>query len=325
MRERTYYPQLCLVQVACEQMAVCLDPLCFDFSDIISEFLADPGMVKILHSASQDIEVLGHYCETQINPLFDTQLAAEFSGLQPQAGYAALVKQLSGVELPKSQTRSNWAKRPLSTKQIDYSINDVKYLKPIYDQLKQQLSANSRYDWFKEEQQSELERMAAFKIDPAQAYREFKASHRLDARAQQFIKSVVNWRENTAQQADKPRHWIVSDKTITELAKKMPQNMASLRSITSGDRRFNNKYLSELLTLLQQSSDLSADAIWSDGGHLSTTQKKQVNELRENISIKSRQLNIPATRLGTRRDMVEFVKTGQGRLAQGWRVQALAE
>ena len=189
MRERTYFPQLCLVQIAGEQMSVCLDPLSFDFSEIISEFLAAPEIVKIIHSASQDIEVLGHYCDMTIKNLFDTQLAAEFSGMEPQIGYAALVQQLAGIELPKSQTRSNWAKRPLTAKQIEYSFNDVNYLKLLYDRLNQILTEKSLCEWFKEEQQSELERMAGFKINPDQAYLNFKASNRLNTQAQQLVKN----------------------------------------------------------------------------------------------------------------------------------------
>lgn len=323
MRERTYYPQLCLVQMACDEMSVCLDPLSFDFKDIISNLLADRRIVKILHSSSQDIEVLGQYCDICINNLFDTQLAAEFSGIQAQIGYAALVQQLLGIELPKSQTRSNWAKRPLTPLQIEYSFNDVNYLKPLYDRLNQILAENSLADWFMEEQQNELERMAGFQIDPEQAYLNFKASHRLDSQAQQLVKTIVNWREHTAQAANKPKHWIIKDKTITEIAMKMPEDLNALKSITAEDFRFNKKYLAELFGFIEKSRHQPADAVWSSSAQLSELQKQQINSLRKKILSKSAQYKIPSTRLGTRKDMIEFVQTGQGRLARGWRAKVM--
>ena len=323
MRERTYYPQLCLVQLACDEMSVCLDPLGFDFADIISKFLADRRVVKIIHSSSQDIEVLGQYCDVKITNLFDTQLAAEFSGMEAQIGYAALVHKLAGIELPKSQTRSNWAKRPLTPMQIEYSFNDVYYLKPLYDRLTQLLNEKSLIGWFREEQQSELERMADFNIQPEQAYLNFKASHRLNSQAQQLVKTIVNWREKTAQVTDKPKHWVIKDKTITQIAVNMPENMDTLKSITAEDFRFNKKYLVELFGLIENSGHQPVIDVWSGSGQLSEMQKQEINSLRKKIISKSEQYKIPSTRLGTRKDMVEFVQTGQGRLAHGWRAEVM--
>ncbi len=326
MRERTYYPQLCLVQLACEEMSVCLDPLSFDFSDIISRLLAEQRTVKILHSASQDIEVLGQYCDMQINNLFDTQLAAEFSGLEPQIGYAALVQSLIGIELPKSQTRSNWAKRPLSSKQIEYSINDVAYLKSLYDQLCRLLNEKSLVDWFEEEQGNELERMLSFQVTPENAYMNFKVSHRLSSQAQQLVKAVVNWREKIAQEKDRPKFWIIKDKTVTDIAQNMPGSLKELKTIVAEDIRFNKKYLAQLYGLVEKFRHQGdVDAVWLNSGKLSEAQKQQINSLRKLIMIKSEQYRIPSTRLGTRKDMVEFVQTGQGRLAQGWRAQLLKQ
>ena len=324
MRERTYYPQLCLVQMSCEELSVCLDPLSFDFVQIISKLLADRQIVKILHSSSQDIEVLGQYCGVQIDNLFDTQLAAEFCAMDAQIGYAALVQNLVGIELPKTQTRSNWAKRPLTAMQIEYSFNDVKYLKPLYDKLNLFLKDNATTDWFNEEQQNELERMANFNLNPQLAYVNFKASHRLNPQAQQLVKAVVNWREQTAQTKDKPKHWIIKDKTITDIAIKMPENLSELKAITADDMRFNNKYLADLFNFIEEHREQKlVDAVWINNGKLSESQKQQVASLREKILSKSAHYKIPATRLGTRKDMVEFVQTGHGRLAQGWRAQVM--
>lgn len=323
MRERTYYPQLCLVQMAGEKMSVCLDPLSFNFAEIISGILSDRRIVKILHSSSQDIEVLGQYCDIRINNLFDTQLAAEFCGIEAQIGYAALVNELLGIELPKSQTRSNWAKRPLTPKQIEYSFNDVNYLKPLYDRLTRTLDEKSLFAWFEEEQRNELEKMAGFEIRPEQAYLNFKASNRLNARAQQLVKVLLNWRELTAQSSNKPKHWIIKDRAITDIAMKMPENMDSLESIVAQDLRFNKKYLAELYNLIDSAVHLPSVAVWADSGPLTESQKKQISSLRKDIMRKSEQFEIPSTRLATRKDMVEFVQTGQGRLAQGWRAELM--
>ena len=323
MREKTYYPQLCLVQLATDTISVCLDPLAFDLSKPLAAILENESITKILHSASQDIEVLGQYCDTRIVSLFDTQLAAEFAGVADQIGYSALVSQLLNVDLPKSQTRSNWAKRPLSEKQIEYSLNDVRYLIPLYNDLSERLTASNKYNWFVQEQAAELMRMSKFNVAPEHAYKQFKVSHRLNSSAHQFVKTLVNWREHEAQRTDKPKHWIVKDSIISQIAEQMPDELHILESLLSQDPRFRKKYVTPIYDLLNESRQSKKETIWVTKKQLTEAQKQEVTLLRKKIKQLAERFKLPPTRLGTRKDMVEYIQTGGGRLAQGWRAELL--
>ena len=323
MRERTYYPHLCLVQLASDDFAVCLDPLAIDFSKGLAGMLNDEKITKIMHSASQDIEVLGRMADVTINNLFDTQLAAEFAGISDQIGYSALVENMLAIDLPKSQTRSNWAKRPLTARQLDYSLNDVKYLIPLYEKLTEQLKRSNKYDWFIQEQCNELQRMSQFHVDADHAHVNFRASHRLDGRAQKFVKSLVNWRENIAQTEDKPKHWIIKDKVVTQIAEQLPLQKSELESILSQDPRFKKKYLPKISALIDETLKHPGEQVWSNKKQLSEAQKNQITELRHQIKKQAQHYNLPSTRLGTRKDMVDYVLNGSGRLAQGWRADIL--
>ena len=323
MREKTYYPQLCLVQLSSQEVEICLDPLEFDCSVILANLLKDKHITKIIHSASQDIEVLGYYCDCDIANLYDTQLAAEFSSLSSQMGYAALVMELLDVELPKSQTRSNWAKRPLTEKQIEYSFNDVTYLKPLYDAMNKVLANSEKIDWFEQEQANELERMLKFRVAPDSAYLNFKSSHRLAARNQQVLKQIVTWRETEAQKANRPKHWILTDKSIAEIGTKLPNDMDSLKFITRDDQRFNKRYLGDILKCIDAGLKQIDERVWQHRDQLTEPQKQQVNSLKRKIENLAFKLNLPVTRLATRKDIVEYVGDESGRLAQGWRHDVL--
>ena len=325
MRDRTYYPQLCLVQLSSPEINVCIDTLAFDCSAILTAFFADKNITKVIHSASQDIEVLGYYCNSTIHNIYDTQLAAEFCGLNPQMGYAALVKELLKIELPKSQTRSNWAKRPLTSKQIEYSLNDVRYLKDLYDLLNSRLVQQNKLAWFNQEQELELERMSRFRIEPSQAYKSFKSSHRLAAQNQQVIKQLVVWREQMAQAINKPKNWILSDKSITEIGKTLPHDFDSLQLILADDLRFKKQYSGDVMRCIQQGLKQPNELIWEEREQLSEPQKQQVKELRRKLGHIAAEHQIPVTRLATRKDVVDYVRDRRGRLAEGWRGEIIKQ
>ncbi len=323
MRDRTYYPQLCLVQLSCDEVDICLDPLAFDCSSILPDILEDKSIIKIIHSASQDIEALGYYCNGEINNIYDTQLAAEFCNLTPQMGYASLAKELLKVELPKSQTRSNWAKRPLTQKQIEYSFNDVIYLKPLYDNLNQNLADSNKATWYEQEQAYELNRMRKFRIDPENAHLNFKSSHRLEAKNQQVVKQILTWREGIAQQVNRPRHWILTDKSIAEIGAILPNDLDSLQLITQDDQRFNKRYIADILKCINLGLKQPDERVWQHREQLTEPQKQQVSALKRRLENQAFKYNLPATRLATRKDIVDYVRDGKGRLAEGWRKEIL--
>ena len=144
IRERTYYPQLCLIQVANESVIACIDPLALPDLAPLEALLADPQVLKVLHAASQDLEIFYHRMGRVPAPLFDTQVAASVLGLGEQIGYGRLVQELLGVELDKSHSRTDWSRRPLEPEQLRYAADDVRYLLQLYPRMQTELASRRR-------------------------------------------------------------------------------------------------------------------------------------------------------------------------------------
>jgi len=147
VRDRSYYPRLCLLQVANEEVVACIDPLALpDMAELFS-VIYDPGITKVFHAGRQDLEILYHLFGKLPQPLFDTQIAAALLGWGDQIGYGALVKAMLGVELPKAHSRTDWSIRPLSPEQIRYAADDVRYLRQLYQRQRQRLDELGRTEW----------------------------------------------------------------------------------------------------------------------------------------------------------------------------------
>ena len=155
LRERTFHPRLCLVQIATPAESVAVDPLVIDDLSPLAELMADEGVVKVFHACSQDMEVMLHTVGALPRPIFDTQVAAAFLGERQQISYGALVQTFCGVSLPKTESLTDWSRRPLSDKQIEYAIDDVKYLIVAYTEMMSRLRELGRVDWVLDELRSE--------------------------------------------------------------------------------------------------------------------------------------------------------------------------
>jgi len=229
MRERTYRAQLCLLQAATPDRAICIDPLALDSLAPLAAAFGVGGPVKILHAARQDLEVLsaatGH-----VAPLFDTQVAAALAGFAAQIGYAELVSQLLGRQLAKAHTRADWSRRPLSAAQIDYALDDVRYLLPLRDALQERLDALGRGAWLDEELQA-LGDPASFVVEPDEAWRRLKGVHALDEGRQRLAKSLAAWRERRAIERNRPRGWILDDAVLKEIVASVPRDAAALGAV----------------------------------------------------------------------------------------------
>jgi len=147
IRERTYYPQLCLIQIAAGEQMACIDPIALEDMSELFEVLNDPNIIKVFHAAQQDLEILYFASGKVPAPIFDTQPAASILGIGDQIGYAGLVEQTLGVSLAKAESRTDWSKRPLSKAQLDYAIDDVRYLQQMYPMLRAKLQAGGRLGW----------------------------------------------------------------------------------------------------------------------------------------------------------------------------------
>jgi ribonuclease D len=231
LRERTYWPQLCLLQIARpgedEDAAAIIDPIAGDL-DLAPVFalMTDPSVVKVFHAARQDIEIFVNLGNVVPAPLFDTQVAAMVCGHGDQIGYETLVKKVARQSLDKSARFTDWARRPLSEKQLVYAIGDVTHLRAIYEHLSAELDRSGRREWVAEEM-AILASLDTYRVDPDEAWRRLKtrtASRRVLA----AVKTLAAWREREAQARDVPRNRLLKDDALLELAATCPKSMEEL-------------------------------------------------------------------------------------------------
>lgn len=249
LRERTYRAQLCLLQAATPGRAVCIDPLALDSLAPLAAAFGAGGPVKVLHAARQDLEVLW-IATGRVSPLFDTQVAAALAGFPAQVGYAELVRQLLGHELAKAHTRTDWSRRPLSAAQLEYALDDVRYLLPLRDALLERLDRLGRSTWLAEELDS-LADPAAFEVDPDEAWRRLKGVQALDPGRQRLAKSLAAWRERRAIDRNRPRGWILDDAALKEIVASVPRDAAGLAAVEGLPAGVAQRSGAELLELVR--------------------------------------------------------------------------
>src|SRR5436190_21300507 len=237
MRERTYWPILCLVQVAGPQEAAAIDALAagIDLTPLLAQ-MTNPGTLKVFHAARQDIEIFFNLSGTVPAPLFDTQIAAMVCGFGDAASYETLVAKLAQANLDKASRFTDWAHRPLTERQIEYALADVVHLRTVYDRLQHVLAENGRAGWF-EEEMADLVDPAIYRSEPAEAWRRFRIRGRADQRFLGVLRALAAWREKAAQQRDLPRGRIMRDEAVLEIAAHAPKTIAALartRSLGKG-------------------------------------------------------------------------------------------
>jgi len=235
MRETTYWPRLCLVQVAGAEDAAVVDPLCegLDLAPLLA-LMADERVEKVFHAGRQDIEIF-YNLGVIPKPLFDTQIAAMAAGFGEQVAYDALVRQMLKVTVDKSSRFTDWARRPLSQSQLDYAVGDVTHLAALYPILRERLERGGRLPWVVEEMAS-LTDPTVYDTDPENAWKRLKP-RRFAPKYLAVLRGVAAWRERTAQTRDQPRGRILKDDAIDEIATQAPTDadgLARLRSLPKG-------------------------------------------------------------------------------------------
>ncbi|WJW75411.1 ribonuclease D [Thiohalobacter sp. IOR34] len=227
LRERTFYPQLCLLQVATPGAIACIDPLAIDDLEPLHALLYDPAITKVLHAARQDMEIFYHLRGAVPAPLFDTQIAAPLLGHADQIGYGNLVRERLGVSLGKAHTRTDWSRRPLSHDQLQYAADDVRYLAELYPAMRDELASRGRLEWLA----ADFAALAApetYRMEPTEAWRRNKGAGKLKGAALSVFQSLCAWREAEAQRRDRPRKWLLPDDVMLSLARLKVQSVADL-------------------------------------------------------------------------------------------------
>ncbi|MGH6922086.1 MAG: ribonuclease D, partial [Geminicoccaceae bacterium] len=223
MRDRTYFPKLCLVQVAGQNRNAAIDPLAqgLDLAPLLA-LMANPAVVKVFHAARQDVEIFYHLSGAAPTPLFDTQLAATVCGYGEEVGYETLVAQLAKARIDKSSRFTDWSRRPLTRQQLDYALADVIHLRVVYQRLEAQLRQTGRTEWVAEELAG-LTDPNTYEQPPEEAWRRIKVRSR-DPRFLAIVRALAAWREREAQRRDLPRNRILRDDLLLELAASRPRS-----------------------------------------------------------------------------------------------------
>ncbi|MCC8432176.1 ribonuclease D [Reyranella aquatilis] len=237
MRERTYWPKLCLAQVAGPDDAAAIDTLAegIDLAPL-DELMLNPKVLKVFHAARQDLEIFYLRLQKVPGPLFDTQVAAMVCGHGEAASYESLATRLAKAKIDKSSRFTDWSRRPLSERQITYALSDVTHLRVVYEKLKKQLDKTGRFSWIAEEM-AVLNDPATYRADPEQAWRRLKprgASPRVMA----ILKEVAAWRERTAQRIDIPRQRLLRDEQLLEISAHAPKSIEELAATRGLGRGF---------------------------------------------------------------------------------------
>lgn len=324
MRERTYFAQLCLLQLSWPGQAVCIDTLALTDLSGLRPVMRSDATRKIVHAARQDLEVLWPLTGG-LDGVFDTQIAAALAGLPAQIGYADLTQTILGKSLHKSQTRTDWSRRPLSAAQIDYALDDVRYLPELAARLQQRLMELGRWSWF-EEEMTELNGGQSFQVVPEEAWRRLKGIADLDEARRSLAQALAAWREQRAIHSDRPRNWILPDQALRDIVSSVPrtaEQLASIPELPEGIRRRSGAEILGLIDSLALPLRLPAPFARRRPDPTDTETVRRLAELTRQTGL---ELGIAPEVLATRRDMERLVAglRDAGPLA-GWRRAVIGE
>ena len=324
MREKTSRAELCLVQVADDASAVCIDPLAVPDLGALAPVLTDSNIVKIMHAARQDLEVLLPAVGL-VTPVFDTQIAAALAGFPAQVGYAELARRLLGVELSKAHTRADWARRPLSPEEQEYALDDVRHLAALRASLLDTLRARGRVAWLEEELAS-LANADALRVAPEDAWKKVKGLPSLDAGRQELAQALAAWRERRAADRNRPRGWILDDVSLREVVLRLPRSLDALAQLPEMQESVVRKCGEELLALVRDAGIADPPPALPRRERPDAAQVALVKKLAEITNEAAKALEISAEVLATRR---ELERLASGRrdvsLLRGWRAEIVGE
>jgi ribonuclease D len=321
VREKTYYPQLCLIQIAAGEQVACVDCLAnIDLEPLYARLFA-PGFTWVLHSARQDLEVIFQRTGRMPPILIDTQIAAAFTGYPPQVGLEGLLKRELGVELGESFARTDWSRRPLPEPALRYALDDVRYMLAAWDKLDAELRRLGRREWLAEDCARVLAEQPV--ADTTAVWSRLKGAHGLPFASQCAALALVRWREAAAQASDRPRRWLLADEVLLEIAAALPSDAAALGALAPS--KFMVRSTPALLAALASRVDPALQAEVRANAAQVAPDKATVKALQERVREHAAALAIEPELLATRRDLVAVaLGSPPPHLRAGWRAKELA-
>ncbi|MFA5923139.1 MAG: ribonuclease D [Methylococcaceae bacterium] len=322
LREKTYYPKFCLLQIATPEWVACIDPIALSNLDDLFEAIYNPAIVKVFHSCRQDLEIFYQSTGKLPAPIFDTQVAAPLLGFQDNPGYAMLVSSLLSINLNKAHTRADWSKRPLTEAQIEYAADDVIYLCQIYQIMVQKLAELGRIDWLKHDF-AELANPAHYTVAPEKAWFKIKGKNKLTGKQLSIIQTLAQWREKTAQSEDRPKSWLLRDELLFDLAKLQPETVEELANVRGINERAVNRYGKELCQLITAAKNRAPLPLNEKDRPAKKTQQQEaiLDILTALVRIRAEENSLNPSILASRKDLevLMFNDDDECPLLHGWR------
>lgn len=327
LREKTYFPKLALIQIANESSTYVIDPLAIENLDDFFTLVNNPDITKVLHSARQDYEIFFNLQGHLPKPIFDTQVAASLLGHGEQIGYANLIKSLLDIDVDKSQTRTDWTKRPLNNKQLDYAASDVIHLAKVYPMMLEKLDKLNRTNWL-DDDFTQLTNEDTFQADKRSMWKKIKSANRLPSQKLSIVQELADWRETQAILQDRPRKHVLSDESIVDIANQQPDTISSIREIRQINPRLKEPDFKQLLACVQTGLN-KPESDWPKFARKhkpSMEQSAIVDILSVIVQISAAENQISPAFICNKKDLVKIVcGDSDSPLYQGWRKQLVGE
>lgn len=328
LREKTYYPKLCLLQMATYDESVIVDPFAVEDLNVIVPLLANENIVKVFHAAHQDLEIILYDLGCIPKPLFDTQVAAALLGQTQQIGYASLVQSVCGVKLGKTDSFTDWSARPLSESQLRYAEDDVIYLPKMYDTMKAMLEEKGRWEWLEDELRA-LEDQELYMPDERERFRKLKHGAQLSRRQMAAAREMAAWREIEARKRNVPRKWVLTDEQIVEACKREPRKIDDLFMVRGVRERLTTRDARVLIQLVRSALDASPET-WPEPAPAMRSERNvdsQVDLLMAVVRMRARENGIAVPTLASHSDLVSIARGHYDgvEILNGWRREMVGE
>lgn len=325
-REKTYYPELCLIQVANDDIIACVDPLAVDDLTPLLDLFYREDMTLVFHAARQDLELFFLLRDSLPAHVFDTQLAATVLGYGDQIGYGNLVKQCLNVDLDKAHARTDWRQRPLSLEQLEYAADDVRYLRSLYHQLNDKLTETGRRSWLKEDFAA-LSAVKTYQEDPNKSWLRTKGAGRLKPAQLAVLQQLGAWREQRAAKHNLPRRWVLKDDVMLDLARFAPASTEAMKKIRGMEQRDIDRHGKAILEAIEKGKAVpkSEWPVIKRPTPLSNQQDAVVDALMALLRQRCDEQNITPAAVASRKDVEALVRGEDTSLQQGWRHEIVGQ
>jgi ribonuclease D len=327
MRERTYFPDLCLVQIAGENEAAAIDALVPDIDWApFWDLMRNEKILKVFHAPRQDIEIFVNLAGVVPQPLFDTQIAAMACGFADQVSYAKLADAMVGATINKEEQFTDWTKRPLRDSQIEYALQDVTVLRDVFKAMRDKISSNGRGEWLREEMQA-LDDINYYRVNPDDTWQRIKLRTN-KASSWAALKTLSAWREREAIRSNRPRQMILKDDVLSQLALTVPDSRERL----GGTRGIPNsladgRYTDVILDMMREAKKAGKEAVppRPDVVMLTPAQEDQLELLKLALKITARRESVATRLIADNDDLEHFILGRDTHLKHGWRWELFGE